>query len=55
MQKREVVDRFEFSPVSYSDTLKAIKDLNESKSVSGSIPTKIIKLAKFVCAPTLTA
>ena len=27
----------------------------KSKSVSGSIPTKIIKLAKFVCAPTLTA
>ena len=55
MQNRHDVDKFELSPVSNSDTLKVIKNLNESKSVSGSIPTKIIKLAKFVCAPTLTS
>ena len=55
MQNRHAVDKFELLPVSNSDTLKVIKNLNESKSVSGSIPTKIIKLAKFVCAPTLTS
>ena len=55
LQKRGDVEKFEFLPVSNSDTLKVIKCLNESKSVSGSIPTKIIKLAKYVCAPTLTS
>ena len=55
LEKRRDVDKFELSPVTNSDMLKAIKHLNESKSVSGSIPTKIIKLAKFVCAPTLTS
>ena len=55
LEKRRDVEKFEFSPVTYSDTIKAIKHLNESKSVSGDIPTKIIKLAKFVCAPTLTS
>ena len=55
LERRQDVDKFKFSPVTYSDTLKVIKHLDESKSVSGVIPTKIIKLAKFVCAPTLTS
>ena len=55
LERRHDVDKFKFSPVTYSDTLKVIKHLDESKSVSGVIPTKIIKLAKFVCAPTLTS
>ena len=55
LENRQNVDKFEFSPVTQSQTLKVIKNLDESKSVSGVIPTKIIKLAKYVCAPTLTA
>ena len=52
---RQDIDTFELSPVTNSETLKVLKHLNDSKSVSGDIPTKIIKLAKFVCAPTLTS
>ena len=53
-EKWQSDEKFEFSPVTESQMLKVIKQLNESKSVSGGIPTKIIKLAKYVCAPTLT-
>ena len=53
-EKWQSDEQFEFSPVTESQMLKVIKQLNESKSVSGGIPTKIIKLAKYVCAPTLT-
>ena len=52
---RQDVDTFELSQVTNSETLKVLKHLNDSKSVSRDIPTKIIKLAKYVCAPTLTA
>ena len=54
-EKWQSDDKFDFSPVTESQMLKVINQLNESKSVSGGIPTKIIKLAKYVCAPTLTS
>ena len=45
---------FEFSQVSEQDVLKAILSLNGSKSVSGSIPTRMLKIAARSCVPFLT-
>ena len=47
--------RFDFSQVTESSVIKTIQGLDPSKSVGGGIPTKILKLAKFVCAPFLTS
>ena len=55
LDNRQDNDTFELSPETNSETLKVIKHLNDSKSISGDTPTKIVKLAEFVCAPTLTA
>ena len=46
---------FDFSQVEQSDVLKAILSLNKSKSVSGTIPTRILKIAANICAPFLTS
>ena len=45
---------FEFSQVSEQDVLKAILSLNGSKSVSGSIPTRMLKIAARSYVPFLT-
>lgn len=47
--------QFEFSHINESSIIKTISRLNQSKSVGGAIPVRILKLAKYVCAPFLTA
>ena len=47
--------RFDFSPITESSVIKTIHRLNQSKSVGGGIPIRILKAAKFVCAPFLTS
>ena len=46
---------FDFSEVEQSKVLKAILSLNKSKSVSGAIPTRVLKIAANICAPLLTS
>ena len=48
-------DPFEFSHVEEQDVLKVILSLNSSKSVSGNIPARILKLSAHMCAPFLTS
>ena len=47
--------KFEFEAVSREMMVKEIENLNSKKSVSGQIPVKALKFAKFVCADVLTA
>ena len=47
--------KFEFEAVPKETIIKEIKNLNPKKSVSGQIPVKALKFAKFVCADVLTA
>ena len=46
---------FDFSKVDQTDVLKVISSLNNSKSVSGSIPTRMLKIAANICVPFLTS
>ena len=46
--------KFDFSHVDEHEVLEVIKGLNKSKSVSGKIPTRILKLAANLCVPFLT-
>ena len=46
---------FEFNQVGEQDVFKAILSLNSSKSVSGNIPTRVLKIAAASCTPFLTS
>ena len=52
LHTREV---FEFSHVEEQDVLKVLLGLNTSKSVSGNIPTRMLKSAAHLCVPFLTS
>ena len=47
-------EKFDFTQVEESDVLDAILSLNNSKSVSGTIPTRMLRYAANICAPFLT-
>ena len=51
---RNTDERFEFSQVGEQDVLKAILSLNSTKSVGGTIPTRMLKIAARSCVPFLT-
>ena len=51
---RKSEEKFEFSQVNEDSVLKAIVSLKCSKSVSGNIPTRMLKLAAYYCVPFLT-
>ena len=46
--------KFEFSQIGEQDMLKAILSLKPKKSVSGNIPTRVLKIAARSCVPFLT-
>ena len=48
-------ETFEFCQVGEQDVFKAILSLNASKSVSGNIPTRVLKIAAASCTPFLTS
>uniref|UniRef100_A0A7M5X3F0 Reverse transcriptase domain-containing protein n=1 Tax=Clytia hemisphaerica TaxID=252671 RepID=A0A7M5X3F0_9CNID len=45
---------FDFTKVEETEVLKVILSLNNSKSVSGTIPTRMLKIAANTCVPFLT-
>ena len=47
-------EKFDFTKVEQSDVLDAILSLNISKSVSGTILTRMLRYAANICAPFLT-
>ena len=57
---KEIIDhrsseaKFEFSQIGEQDMLKAILSLKSKKSVSGNIPTRVLKTAARSCVPFLT-
>ena len=53
--QRNSEEIFEFSQVGEQDVFKAILGLNSSKSVSGNIPTRVLKTAAASCTPILTS
>ena len=46
-QNFRISKKFSFQPVSKDEVKKMIKDLKNSKSVGGEIPTKILKECEF--------
>ena len=46
--------KYQFSHVYHCDAMKLVETLNAFKSISGNIPTKIIKMAKDIICPYLT-
>ena len=46
---------FDFAKVDESQVFKVIASLNNSKSVSGTIPTRMLKIAANICVPYLTS
>ena len=52
--KASYEQKFQFSHVYPWDVMKFIETLGASKSTSGNIPTKIIKMAKDILCPYLT-
>ena len=53
--KAQGMGEFEFSHVKDEDVFKVIMSLNNSKSVSGNIPTRILKASANICVPYLTS
>ena len=47
--------KFEFETISRESIIREIENLNLKKSVSGEVPVKALKFAKFSCADVLTA
>lgn len=48
-------NKFDFAKVDERDVLKTILSLNSSKSVSGNIPTRVLKIVAYTCVPFLTS
>lgn len=54
MKSKKQTHTFELSPICEDVMFKEILALDDSKKVSGSIPTKMLKLAARYCVPVLT-